>query len=269
MPPKPFVSVVTVSLNAARTIADTIASVSMQRTAFAVEHICVDGGSVDETRALIDQWAARSAHIIRIYEPDTGIFDAMNKGLRAAVGEYVIFLNADDFFVASDSVTTAMTGLQPGAQANPDLIVGNVTVGTPGVWGVWRHLFVPRLLGRVRGWGLFPLHQGQFTKRSQLNAVGGFSAMLQSAADLIQYYEMERRFRPTIRRVHCDVALMRAGGRSNQGISGRYRGLRELYAWLSKTYTPARAMVIVTVKSAQSLLGLRIGRCPHRRWFVE
>ena len=128
---------------------------------------------------------------------------------------------------------------------------------------------MPRLLGRLQGWGLFPLHQAQFTKRSQLNAVGGFNAILRSAADLIQYYELERRFRPTIRRLHCDVALMRAGGRSNQGIAGRYRGLRELYGWLLETYTPARALIMVAVKSAQTLLGLRIGRCPHRRWFVD
>src|SRR5271165_4742792 len=134
MPPPPFVSVVTVSLNAAHTIADTIASVARQETAFAFEHICVDGGSVDETRALIDATAARANHIVRIYEPDTGIFDAMNKGLRAARGEYVVFLNADDFFVAPDSVANALAGLQPGARANPDLIVGHVAVGTPGAW---------------------------------------------------------------------------------------------------------------------------------------
>ncbi len=260
---------VTVSLNAAGTIADTLASVSMQKTAFALEHICVDGGSVDGTRALIDAWAARSSHMVRIYEPDTGIFDAMNKGLRAARGEYVVFLNADDFFVAPDSVTTAMAGLQPGAPGNPDLIVGNVSVGTPGVWGVWRHLVVPRLLGRMRGLGLFPLHQAQFSKRSRLNEIGGFRAVLRSAADVIQYYELERRFRPTIRRLHCDIAFMRVGGKSNQGIGGRYRGLRELYGWLLETYTPARAVVIVAIKSMQTLLGLRIGRCPHARWFAD
>src|SRR3984957_19936148 len=265
MPPKPFVSIVTVSLNAASTIGDAIASVSMQETAFALEHICVDGGSVDQTRALIDAWAVRSSHIVRIYEPDTGIFDAMNKGLRAARGDYVVFLNADDFFVAPDSVANAMAGLQPGGPGNPDLIVGNVTIGTPGVWGVWRHLLVPRLLGRVRGWGLFPLHQAQFTKRSQLNAVGGFSAVLRSAADVIQYYELERRFRPTIRRLHCDVALMRAGGKSNQGLGARYRGARELFRWLLESHTPVGAVVVVAVKSAQTLLGVRIGRCPHRR----
>jgi glycosyltransferase involved in cell wall biosynthesis len=269
MPTEPFVSVVTVSLNAAHTIADTIASVSMQHTAFAWEHICVDGGSVDGTRALIDTWAVRTQRMVRIFEPDTGIFDAMNKGLRAARGEYVVFLNADDFFVAPDTIANAMAGLQPGAPGNPDLIVGHVTVGTPGVWGVWRHLLVPRLLGRVRGWGLFPLHQAQFTKRSRLNALGGFSAALRSAADVVQYYDLERRFRPTIRRLRYDVAVMRAGGKSNQGFGARYRGARELYGWLLETHTPARAVVMVAVKSAQTLLGLRIGRCPHDRWFAD
>ncbi len=269
MPPTPFVSVVTVSLNAAATIADTIASVARQRTAFALEHICVDGGSADTTRAQIDAWAMRTEHIVRIYEADTGIFDAMNKGLRAARGEYVIFLNADDFFVAPDSLAAAMAGLQPGGPGNPDLVVGNVTVGTPGTWGLWRHLRVPRLLGRVRGWGLFPLHQGQFTKSSQLRAVGGFNAVMRSAADVVQYYELERRFRPTIRRLHCDVAFMRGGGKSNQGVGARVRGARELYGWLRQTYSPVRALLIVALKSLQTLLGVRIGRCPHRRWFAD
>ncbi len=269
MPPQPFVSVVTVSLNAAHTIADTIASVSMQKTAFALEHICVDGGSADETRALIDAWAKRSTHIVPIYEPDTGIYDAMNKGLRAARGEYVLFLNADDFLVAPDSIANAMAGLLPDGPTNPGLIVGNVTVGTPGVWGLWRHLRAPRLLGHVRGWGLFPLHQAQFTKRSLLNAVGGFSAELRCAADISQYYELERRFRPAIRSLRCDVSFMRAGGRSNRDFGAKYRGTRELYGWLLETHPHPRALVMVAVKSAQTLLGVRIGRCPHRRWFAE
>ena len=268
-PTRPFVSVVTVSLNAARTIGDTIASVSMQKTAFALEHICVDGGSVDETRALIDAWAMRCGHIVRIYEPDTGLFDAMNKGLCAAKGEYVIFLNSDDFFVAPHTVANAMAGLQPGEQDNPDIVAGSIAVGVPGVWGIWWHLLAPRLLGRVRGLGLFPLHPAQFTKRSRLDAVGGFNTLLRTAADVAQYYELERKFQPTVRRLRCDVAFMRAGGKSNQDFGARYRGASELHKNLSEAYTPARAAMMIAVKSAQILLGLRIGRCPHGRWFVD
>ena len=82
-----LLSIVTVSLNAAATIERTLASVTLQQANFGVEHICVDGGSNDATRSIIDLWASRDPRIVRIYEPDKGIFDAMNKGLSAASGE--------------------------------------------------------------------------------------------------------------------------------------------------------------------------------------
>src|SRR5208282_1965968 len=69
----PLISIVTVALNAASSIEDTIASVSAQQVDFAVEHICVDGGSVDGTRAIIDRCAS-AVRIVRIFEPDSGIF---------------------------------------------------------------------------------------------------------------------------------------------------------------------------------------------------
>jgi hypothetical protein len=62
---------------------------------------------------------------------------------------------------------------------------------------------------------------------------------------------------------------MRAGGKSNRGVGARYRGALELYAWLLETYTPARAVLIVALKSMQTLLGLRVGRCPYERWFAH
>jgi len=266
---EPFVSVVTVSLNAAGTIGDTIASVSMQQAGFPVEHICVDGGSTDGTRELIDRCAARSGHIVRLYEPDSGIFDAMNKGLRRASGEYVLFLNADDFFVAPDTLATALANLSPGAPGNPDLILGNVAMGEIGLTGVWRRRRVPRLLGRLRGCGLYPLHQGQLTKRRLLEAIGGFNAGLRYSSDVVQYYDLERKFRPSMRFVDTDVAFMRAGGAVNAGWKVRYRATAEFYKHLASTYSPLRAAVMVSVKTLQSLMEVRWGNCPHRRWFAD
>ena len=266
--PEPFVSIVTVSLNAASTIEDTIASVWMQQTEFATEHVCVDGGSVDATRGIIDRWATRSSRIVRVYEPDCGIFDAMNKGLRAARGEYVLFLNADDFFVAPDTLATAMVDLSPGAPSNPDLIVGDVSMGKLGLTGLWRRRRVPRLLGRLRGWGLYPLHQAQLTKRSLLNAMGGFDLSLRYSSDVVQYYDLERSFRPSIRFIDGDVAFMRDGGKVNAGWEARYRATAEFYKHLSSTYSPFRAAVMVGVKTLQSLMEVRWGRCPHDRWFA-
>jgi glycosyltransferase involved in cell wall biosynthesis len=265
----PFISIVTVSLNAAATIEDTIASVSLQQGNFIVEHVCVDGGSTDGSREIIDRWTARVSHLRSIFEPDRGIFDAMNKGLRAAKGEYVLFLNADDFLVAHNTLAMVMEGLIPGSPQNPDLVVGDVSMGNLGRHGVWRHRRVPRLLGRLRGCGLFPVHQGQFTKRRLLDAIGGFNADLRLSSDVIQFYDLERKFQLSFRFIRSDVTFMRVGGASNAGLSVMYFATVEFYKHLLSTYSYARAAGMVIVKTLQSLMEIRYGHCPYDRWFAS
>jgi glycosyltransferase involved in cell wall biosynthesis len=264
-----MLSIITVSLNAEATIEGTLASVALQQTNFAVEHICVDGGSSDHTRAIIDRWALRNPRILRIYEPDKGIFDAMNKGLRAAQGEYVLFLNADDFLVARDSLAFALAGCVRGGADNPDLVVGDAVMGKVGRVGLWRHRRVPRLLGRVRGLGMYPVHQAQFSKRRLLEAVEGFEDRLRLAADINQYYDLERRFHPSTRLVGADVAFMQAGGAANAGLRAVCRGTFEIYRHLSGEVGSVRAALMVLVKTLQSISEIRFGRCPHERWFVS
>ncbi len=263
----PLVSIVTVALNAASTVSDTIASVARQRTEFPVEHVLVDGGSKDGTRELIDRWAAESQLMRRVYEPDSGIYDAMNKGLWAARGEYVLFLNADDFLVSAGTLAAAMDGIDPGSQHSPALILGDAVMGEPGAVGFWRHRRVPRLLGQLRGWGLYPVHQGQFTKRRLLQAIGGFDARLRLAADTTQYYELERTLQPTTRLLRRDVSFMRAGGAANADMRAVGLGSLECFGHLSTHHGSLRAAAMVLVKTCQSLSEIRYGRCPHSRWF--
>jgi glycosyltransferase involved in cell wall biosynthesis len=264
----PFISIVTVSLNAEATIEDTIASVACQYASFGIEHICVDGGSRDATRPIINRWVGRATIPVRpIYESDNGIFDAMNKGLRVARGEYVLFLNADDFLVSENTLAAVMEGLSPGAKENPDLVVGGASMGILGRYGIWRHRKVPKLLGRLRGWGLFPVHQGQFTKRRLLDELGGFDVGAKLAADVYQFYDLERKMRLKIRTVRFDVAYMRAGGAANAGLQSICKGSMEIFRHLSKNHNWVKAFCVVFVKTAQSLFELRVGRCPHDRWF--
>lgn len=265
----PFVSIVTVSLNAAATIEDTIASVALQRTDFKFEHVAVDGESRDGTREIIDRWAAHSGHIVRIYGPDTGIFDAMNKGLLAAKGEYVLYLNADDFLVAPDILAAALAELSPGNHENPDLILGDVAMGLCGSRGWWRHRRVPRLLRRLRGTGLIPLHQGQFTRRTLLRAAGGFDPNKKFSADATQFYDLERTHRFTVRVVPRDISCMRPGGTANAGLKSILIGTAEMYRHLKHTRGRIRAGCMVVVKTMQALMEVRYGRCPHGRWFAS
>jgi len=97
--PRPFFSVVTASLNNGRSIATALESVKNQ-TCRGVEHIVIDGGSTDEPLRFSN--ATRPISPSLDSEPDRGLADAMNKGVRTARGRYVIFIHADDALVEPD-----------------------------------------------------------------------------------------------------------------------------------------------------------------------
>jgi len=95
------VSIITVSLNSADTIEACIRSVSGQTHAD-IEHISVDGQSVDGTRDIIER--CRDHFAVRLNEKDGGLYEAMNKGLALARGDLVGFLNSDDVFASEDII---------------------------------------------------------------------------------------------------------------------------------------------------------------------
>ena len=96
-------TVVTITYNAAAVVEQTLQSV-LQQTFEDVEHLIIDGASTDNTLAMVEAYKAESDRsgcghkVIVKSEPDEGIYDAMNKGLTQASGDYVVFLNAGDFF---------------------------------------------------------------------------------------------------------------------------------------------------------------------------
>jgi putative colanic acid biosynthesis glycosyltransferase len=89
----PTVSVITVSYNTAASLEQTIQSVLNQRDV-TVEYILIDGGSTDGTGEILDRYRQRLAHCIS--EPDLGVYDAMNKGMALATGDWLFFIGADD-----------------------------------------------------------------------------------------------------------------------------------------------------------------------------
>ena len=100
-------SIVTITYNADNVLGKTVDSVFSQ-TYPHVEHVIIDGASTDDTLQVAQDYmqrsyAASNGHEIRIVsEPDNGLYDAMNKGLRQVSGDYVLFLNAGDFFPDSE-----------------------------------------------------------------------------------------------------------------------------------------------------------------------
>lgn len=102
-------TVITCTYNAAGVLQRTLDSV-LQQSWPQIEHLIIDGASKDSTVAMAQAYRQKSdeeetEHEIRIQsEPDRGLYDAMNKGLALATGDYVLFLNAGDVFPADDTL---------------------------------------------------------------------------------------------------------------------------------------------------------------------
>ncbi len=122
MPP-PF-SLITVTYNAAQYLERTILSILGQSYPH-IEYIIIDGGSADGTVDIIRQY--QSGVSFWISEPDSGLYDAMNKGLRKATGDYVWFINAGDTLFSMDTVQQIAAIIQQKKRL-PDVIYGETAI---------------------------------------------------------------------------------------------------------------------------------------------
>jgi len=116
----PRISIITVVYNGEKNIGKTIESVLSQSYS-QIEYIIVDGKSTDGTLQVISSFGAQ---IQVISEPDQGLYDAMNKGLKAASGDYVWFLNSGDEIFAADTLELMVEGMPD----SPDFIYGGTMI---------------------------------------------------------------------------------------------------------------------------------------------
>ena len=98
----PIISIITVSFNAEKTIESTILSV-INQTYPNIEYIIIDGGSTDNTIEIIKKYEHRISYWTS--EPDKGIYDAMNKGVKIATGKWINFMNSGDTFYNNNIIS--------------------------------------------------------------------------------------------------------------------------------------------------------------------
>ncbi len=120
METKTRITVITVCYNAAEELEATITSV-LQQTYPNIEYIIVDGASKDNTKDIVDRYRSRVNTFIS--EPDKGIYDAMNKGILAANGEWLLFMNAGDEFDRPNVLARMVQELGDGIS----MLRGNIT----------------------------------------------------------------------------------------------------------------------------------------------
>lgn len=217
------ITLITVSYNSAATIGDTLRSVAEQ-THPDIEHIVIDGGSKDGTLDIVREQGQRVS--LCVSEPDRGIYDGMNKGLRRASGEFVGFLNADDVLADPEAIARMASLLERSPQADA-LYADLVYVKADDLQAVVRHwhsgVFARASLRR--GW--MPPHPTFYLRRSRLADIGEFDIRLRIAAD----YDFMLRClsRPDFSVVYLPGVLvrMRTGGASNRSLQALVRKSRE------------------------------------------
>ena len=172
------ISVITVSYNSARTLERTLQSVADQDWSN-VEHIVIDGGSSDGSAEILNTFRTQLTHMVS--EPDSGIYDAMNKGLACANGEIICFLNADDHYASSNVLSKVAMKMQV---RNLDALTGDV--------GFFHEKYPRKLIRRYRSagfspkqlaWGWMPAHPALFLHKKVVLRVGEFRTDYRIAGD--------------------------------------------------------------------------------------
>ena len=166
-------SIITITYNAGAFLSRTVESVLSQHYRD-IEHIIIDGASTDSTISVAQDYmqrsyAAQNGHEVRIVsEPDNGLYDAMNKGLRQASGDYICFLNAGDFFPNANVLDTIVSRSLTGKswQQLPAVIYGDTDiVDNEGNFLRHRRLAPPRnLTWRSFRKGMLVCHQAFYAR---------------------------------------------------------------------------------------------------------
>jgi glycosyltransferase len=229
------VSIITAVFNRERTIADAIQSVQRQTERSQIEYIVVDGNSTDGTADVVRQHRAQIDQSIR--EPDRGIYDALNKGIRHATGDIVGFLHADDM-LDGDSVIGSIRDLF--ARGDYDAVYGDLVYvdaeNTQRVIRYWRS--GDYRVNRFR-WGWMPPHPSVYVRREVYERFGGYRLDMGSAADYECLVRLMVKQKIRVGYLPEIVVRMRLGGKSNASLANRIAANRsDREAWLVNGLRP-------------------------------
>lgn len=227
----PSITIITAVYNGASTICDCLQSVSSQTVP--VEHIIIDGASTDNTLEIVREI---SPHARIISEPDSGIYDAMNKGIRLATGDIIGILNSDDFYTGPKVLETVINIF---ADSEIDACYSDLVYvdqeKTDRIIRYWKSS--PYHDGFFeKGW--MPPHPTFFVRRQIYERYGALDTNFPLAADyelmlrLLYRYKINSSYIPSV------LVKMRAGGTSNPWMYTAKAIIENYRAWKVNGLSP-------------------------------
>lgn len=211
------VSLITACYNSVATIRTTIESVLAQR-GVDVEYIVVDGGSKDGTVDVIKDYSICSTWFKYISEPDEGMYDAINKGIKMATGNIVGILNADDMFETEDTLSHVVEAFQSGGVGEiVDCVYADVRFVKDDLQTTSRYYSAKHWKPWMLQWGKMPPHPSVYIRRELFDKYGLYKLGYDIAADyelLIRYLRVAKL---NTRYMNECLVRMRMGGKSTRG----------------------------------------------------
>lgn len=228
-----MITLITINYNNADGLSRTLASVALQDYGGDFEHVVIDGASTDGSACVAKAYAEENSRVRFVCEKDTGIYNAMNKGLSLATNEYVAFLNSGDVFASDQCLRNLIFFLD--ARNGVDMLYGDVNFQLPSgkINRVWTSGSFSKLKLYL-GW--MPPHPMTIIKRSLIEELKGFNEEFRIAAD----YDLMLRilFLPSVnvKYIHETIVNMEDGGVSNGSLSNVLRSNYEVMkSWIQLT----------------------------------
>lgn len=228
----PKISVVTVVYNSAALIENTVKSIINQSYSH-IEYIVVDGGSTDGTIDILNRYKKNISTLIS--EPDRGIYDAMNKGISLASGDFVVFINSGDKF-SSDDILEKIFSNSNAAQA--DVIYGDtdITDSEGNIIHSRRHRPPETLDWKSFKRGMLVCHQSFIARR---NLIDSYDLTYRYAADFDWCIRILKKSK-SVHNSRQVISLFLEGGQTRKtivpGLKERFRIMRHHYGLISATF---------------------------------
>ena len=217
MKKSPKLSIITVCYNNKNGLQKTMESVAKQ-TFIDYEYIVIDGGSTDGSVELIknedlkNRKECRIKNLRWVSEKDNGIYDAMNKGIKMACGEYCYFLNSDDYIAAPNTLEKIFAKLKP----ETDIVYGNLAIRKNN-----KLRSVTKFSKKVLPYSFYRYkqalhHQASFIKRELFQKYGLYSEKAKLISDWIFFFETIILHKVKIQYINRIFAVFLSGGSSVQ-----------------------------------------------------
>lgn len=227
------ISIITATYNSGKTVGDTLKSVLAQ-TYHDYELLVVDGASKDNTLEVVKKMEPLFEGRMRyISEPDKGIYDAMNKGIRMATGEVIGILNSDDFYTSDDALACIAWTLE---NEKVDAVYGDIHyVDDEDLKKCVRYYSSKPFRRWMMRLGFMPAHPSFYCRKEVYEKFGAFDAEnYRVAADFENLLRLIFVNKIKTHYINKDFVTMRTGGASNSGLESHKRIMHDHLKALKK-----------------------------------